>query len=54
VNYSTEFSSLKEKVPDEEWTRLELSACCRLVDKYGMTGIEPARGQPREPVGDSR
>ena len=55
MNYSTDFSSLKKKVPEEEWqTRLELAACYRLVDKYGMTGFEPARGQPRQPVGDSR
>ena len=40
MNYSTDFSSLKGKVPDEEWqTRLELAACYRLVDKYGMTDL---------------
>ncbi|HWU25354.1 MAG TPA: class II aldolase/adducin family protein [Rhizomicrobium sp.] len=40
MNYSTDFSSLRGKVPDEEWqTRLELAACYRLVDKYGMTDL---------------
>jgi ribulose-5-phosphate 4-epimerase/fuculose-1-phosphate aldolase len=39
-NYSTEFKSIKDEVSPEEWqARLELAACYRLVDKYGMTDL---------------
>ena len=37
-NFSTEFPSLKGKVSHEEWqARVDLAACYRLVDLYGMT-----------------
>src|ERR1700759_2198271 len=40
MNYSTDFPSLKGKVPAEEWqARLDRAACYRLVDKYGMTDL---------------
>src|SRR6201987_382947 len=40
MNYSTDFLSIKDKVSSEEWqARLELAACYRLVDKYGMTDL---------------
>ncbi|HEY9447122.1 MAG TPA: class II aldolase/adducin family protein, partial [Burkholderiales bacterium] len=39
-NYSTRFESLRGKVSPEEWeTRLNLAACYRLVDKFGMTDL---------------
>jgi len=40
VNYSTDFPSIKDQVSAEEWqARLELAACYRLVEKYGMTDL---------------
>ncbi len=39
-NYSTDFRSIKDEVSPEEWeARVELAACYRLVDKYGMTDL---------------
>jgi ribulose-5-phosphate 4-epimerase/fuculose-1-phosphate aldolase len=40
MNYSTSFKSLKDEVSPEEWqARIELAACYRLVDAYGMTDL---------------
>jgi Class II Aldolase and Adducin N-terminal domain len=40
VNHSTDFASVRGKVSDAEWqARLDLAACYRLVDKYGMTDL---------------
>ena len=40
MNYSTDFTTLKDEVSSEEWqARLELAACYRLVDKYEMTDL---------------
>src|ERR1700687_1946526 len=40
MNYSTDFKSIKDQVSSEEWqTRLDLAACYRLIDKYGMTDL---------------
>lgn len=40
MNYSTSFKSLKDEVSAEEWkTRVELAACYRLVDVFGMTDL---------------
>ena len=40
MNYSTDFKSVRDTVSPEEWqTRVELAACYRLVDKYGMTDL---------------
>src|SRR3972149_9401566 len=40
MNYATDFKSIKGNVSAEEWqARLELAACYRLVDKYGMTDL---------------
>ena len=39
-NYSTQFESVRDKVSTEEWeTRVNLAACYRLVDKFGMTDL---------------
>lgn len=39
-NYSTEFRSLRNEVSPEEWqTRVDLAACYRLVESYGMTDL---------------
>jgi ribulose-5-phosphate 4-epimerase/fuculose-1-phosphate aldolase len=39
-NYSTEFECVKDSVSPDEWnTRVELAACYRLVDRYGMTDL---------------
>ena len=40
ANYSTQFRSIKDEVSPEEWeTRLNLAACYRLTDVYGMTDL---------------
>src|SRR5262245_64234244 len=40
MNYSTDFPSIKDRVSPEEWqARLDLAACYRLVDVYGMTDL---------------
>ena len=40
MNYGTDFKSLRNEVSPEEWqTRVELAACYRLVDTYGMTDL---------------
>ena len=40
MNYSTSFRSLKDEVSPAEWqARVELAACYRLVDAYGMTDL---------------
>ena len=40
MNCTTEFKSVRGRVPDQEWqTRVELAACYRLVNKYGMTDL---------------
>ncbi len=40
MSYSTSFKSMKDEVSPEEWqARLELAACYRLVDQYGMTDL---------------
>jgi ribulose-5-phosphate 4-epimerase/fuculose-1-phosphate aldolase len=40
MNYSTAFKSVRDEVSPQEWqTRLDLAACYRLVDKYGMTDL---------------
>src|SRR3979409_1048340 len=40
MNYATDFKSIRECVSGEEWqARLDLAACYRLVDVYGMTDL---------------
>src|SRR5258708_4270396 len=40
MNYATDFKSIREQVSPEEWqARLDLAACYRLVDAYGMTDL---------------
>jgi ribulose-5-phosphate 4-epimerase/fuculose-1-phosphate aldolase len=40
VNYSTDFKSIRNEVSAQEWqARLDLAACYRLVDAYGMTDL---------------
>ena len=40
MNYSTDFKSIQDQVSEEEWrTRVDLAACYRLMDKYGMTDL---------------
>ena len=39
-NYGTNFESLRGKVSPEEWeTRVNLAACYRLIDRFGMTDL---------------
>ena len=39
-NYTTDFKSLRSDVSAEEWqARVDLAACYRLVDLYGMAGM---------------
>jgi len=54
MNYTTDFKSIRAEVSAGEWqARVDLAACYRLVDKYGMTDAPGAlhlhgrrRGQP--------
>ena len=40
MNYATNFKSVKDQVSPEEWqTRVDLAACYRLMDCYGMTDL---------------
>ena len=40
MNYDTNFKSVKDQVSPEEWqARVELAACYRLTDQYGMTDL---------------
>ena len=40
MNYSTDFKSIRGEVTPEEWqARVDLAACYRLVDHYGMTDL---------------
>ena len=40
MNFDTNFPSLRSSVSPEEWqTRVELAACYRLIDAYGMTDL---------------
>ncbi len=40
MNYSTDFKCIRNEVSEQEWkTRLDLAACYRLVDAYGMTDL---------------
>src|ERR1700676_1823939 len=40
VNYSTDFKSIRDDVSAQEWqARVDLAACYRLVDQYGMTDL---------------
>jgi ribulose-5-phosphate 4-epimerase/fuculose-1-phosphate aldolase len=40
MNYSTDFKTIRDEVSEEEWqARLDLAACYRLVDAYGMTDL---------------
>src|SRR2546423_1379037 len=40
MNYTTDFKSIRAEVSAQEWqTRVDLAACYRLVDKYGMTDL---------------
>src|SRR5262249_3461371 len=40
MNYDTDFKSIRDEVGPEEWqTRVDLAACYRLVDRYGMTDL---------------
>lgn len=40
MNYETNFKSVKDSVSAEEWqARVDLAACYRLIDLYGMTDL---------------
>ena len=40
MRYDTNFKCIRDEVSPEEWqTRLDLAACYRLVDAYGMTDL---------------
>jgi ribulose-5-phosphate 4-epimerase/fuculose-1-phosphate aldolase len=40
VNYSNDFRSIRDDVSAREWqTRIDLAACYRLVDHYGMSDL---------------
>ena len=40
MNYATDFKSIRNDVSEQEWQmRLDLAACYRLVDAYGMSDL---------------
>jgi hypothetical protein len=40
MNYATNFKSIRDQVSAEEWqARVELAACYRLMDCFGMTDL---------------
>jgi hypothetical protein len=40
MNYATDFKTVRDEVSPQEWqARLDLAACYRLVDAYGMTDL---------------
>src|ERR1041385_7734664 len=40
MKYDTNFKSVEDRVSPEEWAaRIELAACYRLIDQYGMTDL---------------
>src|SRR5215213_6162802 len=40
MNYGTNFKCIRQEVSPEEWqTRVDLAACYRLVDRYGMSDL---------------
>jgi ribulose-5-phosphate 4-epimerase/fuculose-1-phosphate aldolase len=40
MNYATDFKTVRDQVSPQEWqARLDLAACYRLVDAYGMTDL---------------
>ncbi len=40
MNYATNFKCIRDEVSPDEWqARIELAACYRLVDAYGMTDL---------------
>ena len=40
MNYKTSFRSIRDDVSAEEWqARVDLAACYRLIDRYGMTDL---------------
>ncbi|MFZ2738874.1 MAG: class II aldolase/adducin family protein [Burkholderiaceae bacterium] len=40
MNYSTDFKCVRDEVSAQEWqSRVELAACYRLVDQFGMTDL---------------
>jgi hypothetical protein len=40
MNYATNFNTVRDEVSPQEWqARLDLAACYRLVDAYGMTDL---------------
>jgi ribulose-5-phosphate 4-epimerase/fuculose-1-phosphate aldolase len=40
MNHSTDFKSIRDEVSEPEWqTRVDLAACYRLVDAYGMSDM---------------
>jgi ribulose-5-phosphate 4-epimerase/fuculose-1-phosphate aldolase len=40
MRYTTDFKSIRDQVSPEEWrTRVDLAACYRLMDQYGMTDL---------------
>ncbi|MGB8631812.1 MAG: class II aldolase/adducin family protein [Xanthobacteraceae bacterium] len=40
MNYATDFKTIRNDVSPQEWqTRVDLAACYRLVDAYGMTDL---------------
>src|SRR5947209_4954203 len=40
MDYTTDFKSIRGQVTPQEWqTRVDLAACYRLIDKYGMTDL---------------
>ena len=53
MNHSTDFKSIRDEVGPDEWqARLDLAACYRLVDRFGMTDLTYNHITARIPGGD--
>src|SRR5258708_23482664 len=49
-NYRTDFRSIRDEITPDEWRqRVELAACYRLVDLYGMADLTYNHITPRVP-----
>src|SRR6266705_2211952 len=53
MNYTTDFKSIRDEVSAPEWqARLDLAACYRLVDAYGMADMASNHITARIPGSD--
>ena len=55
MTYEASFRSIRDEVGAEEWqTRVDLAACYRLIDHYGMTDLIYNHATARVPGAEHR